>query len=220
MSFWPFPTNLLAELRAAQSRGPLVELGCGRGDLLARLRQAGLDPWGLEIAAEGDRRRPWIRADAARLPFADGSIGGFVLADVLRHLPVPVRGAVADETLRALVPQGRVILLEDSPVAHDEAEALYRETMRLLAAADPSRGTVRSLDEWSEPWRMRCGPARSQGRAANDERVRRPTAPLDWIMVRRPDLAEAARELRARVEMVGMAYGDYQWCVFTAEDAA
>ncbi len=83
--------------------GLCVEIGCGTG-LLTHL-VAGVWPRvaSLDLTWEMVRRSPapWrLNADAARLPFADGSAAAVVIADV------PL---FADEVVRILAPEGVVV---------------------------------------------------------------------------------------------------------------
>lgn len=73
--------------------GPVVDLGCGRGEFLDLLRDAGIAAWGVE---SDDRRAAACRArgldvrtgDALELleATADGSLGGVVSFQVVEHL--------------------------------------------------------------------------------------------------------------------------------------
>jgi SAM-dependent methyltransferase len=104
--------QLGAFVRAHRLRGrPALEVGCGRGEYLALLRDAGLDAVGLEYGREAAR-------DAARrgLPVVRGYLGGrparlrgapfaaFFIFNFLEHLPDP------NASLRAL----RAHLREDT----------------------------------------------------------------------------------------------------------
>lgn len=214
MSFWPFPKTLLAELEEAQRSGPVIELGCGHGDLLARLAEAGIAAIGVEILPSHGPPSPWIRGDVRELPLADGAVGGFVIGDLARHLDLASRRRMAEEVDRALAEAGRVIFLEDAVEARDAAEENYRETIRLLSAADPRRGVIRPLDELAAPFFDRFGAPRCRGVDANTELVREPMSPFDWIEERAPQLRSGTAALRSRVREHGMRYGLFAWCSF------
>jgi ubiquinone/menaquinone biosynthesis C-methylase UbiE len=90
--------------------GPVLEVGCGRGDLLAALAAGGapgplwgvdlhIDPLGVEHAIPVQL----LRADAQRLPFADGASGLVLALDVLdqRSVDAPVLLAECRRVLRA-----------------------------------------------------------------------------------------------------------------------
>jgi len=68
------------------SRGSYLDVGCGRGEMLAYARQLGFSPvQGTEVvpALLGPRV---IRAEAHALPFPDRSVDVVTLFDVLEHL--------------------------------------------------------------------------------------------------------------------------------------
>lgn len=101
-----------------------LDVGCGYGGKTTRLRERGdrATNWTAVDIAEDHLRHAgtWFartgheaihrtRADAARLPFADGSFDRIVSADVLEHLPEPE--ATLREFRRCLSDDGRVVLL-------------------------------------------------------------------------------------------------------------
>ena len=101
--------------------GPVLDLGCGRGYWLRRMRAAGLRPIGIEHdedrTAEALRQAPVAVADGARLPLANGSVGLVWCIHVLHHLEEPDR--VLAEARRVLRPRGHLILaetVEDNPL--------------------------------------------------------------------------------------------------------
>lgn len=75
----------------------VLDVGCGRGELLARCRAAGLAALGLEAApdraavvrAAGDAV---VVAGAEQLPFADRAVPWVVMRHVAHHLSDPERG--------------------------------------------------------------------------------------------------------------------------------
>jgi len=101
----------------AQCRGgaPVVELGCGAGLFKERYP---------EVIATDISANPYADrvVDAAALPFADASVGAFVMLDVFHHLPDPARFLA--EAARALPPGGRVAMIE--PWVGLAGRVLYR----------------------------------------------------------------------------------------------
>lgn len=119
---------LIEVFESCAGRGAAVrralDVGCGYGGKTTRLRESSADTvhWtALDLAADHLRHAgAWFaraghtaidrtRADAARLPFADGSFERIVSADALEHLPDP--RAALREFRRCLHPEGRVVLL-------------------------------------------------------------------------------------------------------------
>lgn len=90
-----------------------VDVGCGVGwDIADSEFAIGLDA-SLSMLTEARRRQPkakLIAGDAARLPFADGILGGCRIERVLQHVPDPRR--VLTEVRRCLCPGKRVAIFE------------------------------------------------------------------------------------------------------------
>jgi SAM-dependent methyltransferase len=105
-------TRLLASLSGLT--GPILDAGCGTGGFLARLppsREAfGLE-WNAQAAAMAGAKsgRPITRGSINALPFATGSIGAVIAADVLCHAAVKPATALA-EVRRVLRPGGKLIV--------------------------------------------------------------------------------------------------------------
>ncbi|BBK33321.1 SAM-dependent methyltransferase [Allostella humosa] len=110
--------NLAAMLaRAGAPSGPVLDAGCGTGGLLRRLSAwmpdaafVGLDR-DPRACAETARRwaGPVVLGSVDRLPFATGSLGAIVSADVLCHAGVDEAAALA-EAHRCLRPGGAYVL--------------------------------------------------------------------------------------------------------------
>jgi SAM-dependent methyltransferase len=97
---------------AARSQGPLLEIGCGTGGLLAAL-PAGTVALGIDVSLawlvvarrllqEHGLRTPLAAAVAEALPLGDGSVGGIVALDVIEH--VADLGPVLTEVDRVAAP--------------------------------------------------------------------------------------------------------------------
>lgn len=97
--------------------GPVAVLGCGRGDLLEALREAGVQAYGVDVndsLAERARGRGFevFREEAlehlGRLP--ENGLRGIAATDLVEHLsPIHVQRLLA-EAARVLAPGGRVVL--------------------------------------------------------------------------------------------------------------
>lgn len=104
--------------------GPRVEIGSGPG--FARQFIPDLELTDLVRAPWHDRE-----LDAHALPYADGSLGGLVLLDVLHHLPRPRRFFA--EATRVLRPGGRLVMCEPyiGPVSYFAYKFFHTEPLRL-----------------------------------------------------------------------------------------
>jgi O-antigen chain-terminating methyltransferase len=133
--------------------GPVVDLGCGRGEFLELLREAGIEARGVEGNAHAVRECREKGLDVAAgdlLEFlrdqASASLGGLFAAQVVEHLPPPVLAALLAEAHRVLRPGGRLVLETvnaASTLAFHEVfirdltheRPLHPETLRFMAAA-------------------------------------------------------------------------------------
>jgi SAM-dependent methyltransferase len=81
-----------AMLREHLLDGPVLDIGCAKGYLVAELRRRGIDAYGVDwspyAVAEADAdMRPFLyRAGAHQLPFTDGHFALAVSFDVLEHM--------------------------------------------------------------------------------------------------------------------------------------
>jgi SAM-dependent methyltransferase len=145
---------------------PVLDLGCGRGEFLDRLRERGIPARGVErnaAAARGCRDRGLEVVDGDLLGFlrvqGDASAGGVFAAQVAEHLPPAVLQAVLRESHRVLRAGGLLLLETVNPrslvgflevynrdLTHERP--LHPDTLAFLAAA-AGFGDVRV--EWKSP---------------------------------------------------------------------
>jgi 2-polyprenyl-3-methyl-5-hydroxy-6-metoxy-1,4-benzoquinol methylase len=97
-----------------KKEGRLLEVGCGNGRFLDRLRRAGWNCVGVDFDQEAARtaRRLGLDVrvgDLAAQDFADASFDALVMSHVIEHVPDP--RAVLAECRRVLRPGGRIVLL-------------------------------------------------------------------------------------------------------------
>lgn len=106
--------------RLALLDGPVLDYGCGTGNLLERLASRTPELHGYDPSAES-RAEAATRAQAAVLHASTDSLpeGHFetaILSGVLHHIPPAERGAVLSVVRRALRPGGRVVVFEHNPL--------------------------------------------------------------------------------------------------------
>jgi SAM-dependent methyltransferase len=108
--------TLALEALAARPGERVLDVGCGSGPFLAAALDAGLETWGVDLAAnalaKARARAPRARlflADGERLPFPDGSFPRVACLGNLEHFLDPLRGA--RELARVLAPGGRAAVL-------------------------------------------------------------------------------------------------------------
>ena len=129
---------VVARLRAARCRR-VLDVGCGTGLLAARVRRAlpgtrivGCDfsSGMLAPARARDRRVPWARGDAGRLPFRNGTFDAVVSTEAFHWFPD--KRAALRECARVLVPGGRLLLVLVNP--------RFAAAGRLMAVASAAAG--------------------------------------------------------------------------------
>lgn len=133
--------------------GPVVDIGCGRGELLDVLRERGTEARGVEAnarAARECRERGLDVVEGDLVGFlraaADGSLGAVVAVQVAEHLPPAVLSALLSEAHRVLRRDGLLLLETVNPrsvlgllevynrdLTHERP--LHPDTLRFLAAA-------------------------------------------------------------------------------------
>jgi SAM-dependent methyltransferase len=106
---WQEPRfDLVAEVvgQLRPGDGPVIDVGCGRGQYLAGVRAAGFDAVGLDLSAG---MGPTLVGDASRLPFPAGAAGAALALHMLYHLPDPAEGL--RELARITRPGGPIVIL-------------------------------------------------------------------------------------------------------------
>ncbi len=147
---WPAEERLLRELGVG---GDVLDVGCGPGAVLARLRPiaerlVGVEP-DAELAALAHARVPDAEVLAGRaeeLPLPDGSFDAAVARYVFQHLHDPA--AAASELARVLRPGGIVAAIEVDGQLWGIAEPSFPEVAAVQAKvwrAQRDRGGDRSV---------------------------------------------------------------------------
>jgi SAM-dependent methyltransferase len=181
---------------------PVVDVGCGRGELLGLLREAGVEARGVDADAD---MVAYARGEGLEVTQADvlayleevepGSLGGIAAMQLVEHLPPPALVRFLELAHRALRPGG-VLLLETidplSPLALrnyfadlTHAQPLVPETLELLVAGAGFGGIeVRPANPPAE----RLAEPADRVHAANARRLNELLfGPLDYaLLARRP----------------------------------
>jgi SAM-dependent methyltransferase len=120
-AYWPIHDAVVGALAVRPPRR-LLDLGCGTGQLADRLQRElrGARVTGCDFSAgmlaqarPRNRRVRWVRGDAQRLPFADGSFDAVTTTEAFHWFPNR-RRALA-ECFRVLSPNGRLLIAVASP---------------------------------------------------------------------------------------------------------
>jgi ubiquinone/menaquinone biosynthesis C-methylase UbiE len=121
-TYWPVHDAITAALVGRHPRR-ILDLGCGTGQLSARLARSHADATvtGCDFSAGMLRQAAarsdvvdWVRGDAGHLPFGDGSFDAVVSTEAFHWFPDQQRAA--EELFRVVTPRGLVLVaLVNSP---------------------------------------------------------------------------------------------------------
>jgi 2-polyprenyl-3-methyl-5-hydroxy-6-metoxy-1,4-benzoquinol methylase len=179
---------------------PVLDIGCGRGELLGLLREAGVEARGIDADAD---MVAYARGDGLEVEQADlveyldgvgaGSLGAIFMGQVVEHLPAPTLVQALQLAAAKLRPGG-VLIAETinplSPIALrnyfadlTHAQPLVPETLELLARQSGFAKTeIRFLNEPAERLTEPDDPVIAANvRRLNDLLF----APLDYALVAR-----------------------------------
>lgn len=158
---WPSESVILERANVAAASS-IVELGCGSGALLSRVRDlcpraeitgVDLDERLIESAIRRAADVRLIRADVRDVPLADACADVVIMRYVLQHLPDPHRAL--QEAFRLLRPGGRVVVLEVDGGLWGISEPFLPDVERLQAkiwASQSSRGGNRMVGRRLRRW--------------------------------------------------------------------
>jgi SAM-dependent methyltransferase len=180
--------------------GPVLDVGCGRGELLQLLREAGVDARGIDADADmvAYARGEGLEVEQADLVeylerLEDGSLGGIFMGQVVEHLPPGVLVRSLELAARKLRGGGVLVAETINPVSPlalrhyfadlTHAQPLVPETLELLARQSGFAETeVRYLNVPAERLTEPDDPVI----AANVRRLNELLfAPLDYALVAR-----------------------------------
>lgn len=125
--------GVLIEALRQESAGHVLDIGCGRGDLAARLLAAGFTVTGVEPdednLAQARRRASqaqFLSGRAEQLPVETGVFDAAIFLNSLHHVPADALADALRESRRAVRPGGAVLIVE--PLA----EGGYFEVIRIV----------------------------------------------------------------------------------------
>ncbi len=100
-------------LRPSRAGARALDVGCGVGQVVARLKEAGYEAWGVDvsepnIARAGKFSERCQLYDGRRLPFPDRHFASVGALNVLEHVEEPE--AFIAELVRVTEPEGRIVL--------------------------------------------------------------------------------------------------------------
>ena len=100
-----------------KAAGVLIDVGCGRGDMLKALARTGNDVTGIDLSpASIDSCKPYpvklVNLSTEQLPFEDGAIDYVFSKSVIEHMPDPL--PLLKEVYRVLKPNGVAIIMTPS----------------------------------------------------------------------------------------------------------
>ncbi|MFL5965377.1 MAG: class I SAM-dependent methyltransferase [Gaiellaceae bacterium] len=179
---------------------PVLDIGCGRGELVALLGEAGITARGIDADAD---MTAYARGEGLDVEQADavaylegvedGTFGGIFMAQVVEHLPPAILVRTLELCAKKLRPGGVLVAETINPVSPlalrnyyadlTHAQPLVPETLELLARqAGFSRTEIRFLNEPAE----RLAEPEDPVIAANVRRLNELLfGPLDYALVAR-----------------------------------
>lgn len=127
---------VIDQLHRFGASGPILDLGCGTGGVLAHLGgfgpAFGIDPSPEAVGFCRQRGLPVALASGMELPFADSTFGAALALDVIEHVEDDV--AILREMYRVLRPGGVAVLTVPALPwlwsSHDEVNHHYRRYVR------------------------------------------------------------------------------------------
>jgi O-antigen chain-terminating methyltransferase len=112
----------LLEAKAGTKSAPIIDIGCGRGELLEVLKDAGLEAKGIDqnrVMIQQCRERDFDVTEADALAYLQGlkanSVGAITGIHIIEHIPFRKLVALFDAAFRCLKPGGIVIFETPNP---------------------------------------------------------------------------------------------------------
>lgn len=108
-----FYSKYVDTLKPAQPRGRILDVGCGAGQVVGQLTQAGFESWGVDVSEPNIKRAQQFSSrcqlyDGKHLPFPDGHFDSVGALNVLEHVDEPE--AFVKELVRVAKQGGKIVL--------------------------------------------------------------------------------------------------------------
>jgi SAM-dependent methyltransferase len=114
----------------------VLDVGCGRGEILRRCAELGVEAYGVDYAPVAARMAQEAgavyQADAKRLPFPSFSFDRVLMFDLIEHLHPWELDQALSEARRALRPGGRLIIHTAPNVWYDRCAYPFVRFVRFL----------------------------------------------------------------------------------------
>ena len=114
--------DYLPDLEPAGALGPILDVGCGRGELLQELKQAGVEAYGIDsnelcvkACLERDLSVLGVDARAHLESVKESSLGAVTAIHVVEHLAIEELVRFVDLCMRAIRPGGKLIFETPNP---------------------------------------------------------------------------------------------------------
>lgn len=173
--------------------GSLLEVGCGGGQLLAKIaaRRPDLGLTGLDLSPEqvararrrtataGERVR-CVQGSALDLPFPADSFDAILSVASIKHWPDPRRGL--EECARVLRPGGGLVIVEADRGCRDADIARFVAAWRLPTAMRPLAAAMFRTVVAGRSFDLEDARALADGLALADRRVERLPGVPGWIL--------------------------------------
>ena len=190
----------LEDLRGA---APVLDAGCGRGELLSLLREAGIEATGIDADADMVAYARGERLDVEQADLVqhleglpDHSLGGIFMGQVVEHLPAPALLQTLRLAAAKLRPGGLLIAETINPLSPialrhyfadlTHAQPLVPETLELLARQSGfSDSEIRFLNEPADRLTEPDDPVIAENVRRLNELL---FAPLDYALLARTPL--------------------------------
>ncbi|MEM9557307.1 MAG: class I SAM-dependent methyltransferase [Acidobacteriota bacterium] len=192
-----------------EGRGPVVDLGCGRGEALRVFAAAGFEARGVDSSDEmvaicREQGLDTVTGDLfdylAAVP--EGSLGGVVSFHVIEHLPPPDVFRLARLAWRALRPGGLLVLETPSPLSLRMAARDFWIDPTHLRPVHPAWLEVAYREAGFEPVeRLDLHPV--------PESERLPEIDLETLPADQRPLADAMNRLRDRIDALLLGARDF-----------